>query len=230
MPQPPAELPDDIKSWLETGSTGDDADALFFQTAAALAAVLPVVYVSFGASFLAPPEIMPALAHAIASNRGHMRFLLRMRDPEQHMLQAALHKAGVNMAPHELLLRPQYPQNDVLGHPAVAAFVTQGGYLSMQESAYHGVPVVGIPLTLGQGELVQHAEDHGWGKVVPKEGLMAGDGRRLALAMMEVVTNGSFKQQVRGAGWMGVWVRGLWKCVACSKFRLRQFNPVLMQL
>ncbi len=73
----------------------------------------------------------------------------------------------------------------------------QGGYLSMQEAGYHGVPVVGIPLTLGQGELVQHAADHGRGLLVPKEGLMSGDGRQLADALLEVVSNSSYKRQVR---------------------------------
>ena len=59
------------------------------------------------------------------------------------------------------------------------------------------MPVIGVPLTLGQGELSQHAQDHGRGLVVPKEGLMAGDPSRLIKALTAVVTNGSFKEQVR---------------------------------
>lgn len=38
------------------------------------------------------------------------------------------------------------PQNDVLGHSATAAFVTQAGINSIQEAAYHAVPVVCVPL------------------------------------------------------------------------------------
>ena len=38
------------------------------------------------------------------------------------------------------------PQNDVLGHPAVKAFVTQAGINSLYEAAYHAVPVVSVPL------------------------------------------------------------------------------------
>eukprot|EP00775_Hariotina_reticulata_P009159 gene9159-9325_t len=124
-----------------------------------------------------------------------MRFLLRLREPEQAAFDSSMQQLGLVLQPHELLILPRFPQNDLLGHPAVAAFVTQGGYLSMQEAGYHGVPVVGIPLTLGQGELVQHAEDHGRGILVPKESVMAGDGRRLAEALIAVVTNSSFKQQ-----------------------------------
>ena len=42
------------------------------------------------------------------------------------------------------------PQNDVLGHPSVAAFVTQGGTNSIQEAMYHGKPVIVIPLVADQ--------------------------------------------------------------------------------
>lgn len=44
------------------------------------------------------------------------------------------------------------PQNDVLGHPSVRAFVTQAGINSLQEAAYHAVPVVSIPLVADQGD------------------------------------------------------------------------------
>jgi hypothetical protein len=123
MPKPAAELPANMLAWLEGRPTADDDAA---------AAALPVVFISFGASFLAPKAAMPALAAAIAANRGSMRFLLRMRESEQQQLSDAFEKLGVQLSAGELLVLPHVPQNDLLGHPAVAAFVTQGGYLSMQ--------------------------------------------------------------------------------------------------
>lgn len=42
------------------------------------------------------------------------------------------------------------PQNDVLGHPAVKAFLTQAGINSIHEAAYHAVPVVSVPLIADQ--------------------------------------------------------------------------------
>ena len=44
------------------------------------------------------------------------------------------------------------PQNDVLGHYAVKAFVTHAGINSMYEAAYHAKPVVAVPLIAAQPE------------------------------------------------------------------------------
>ncbi len=42
------------------------------------------------------------------------------------------------------------PQNDVLGHPAVKAFLTHAGINSLYEAAYHGKPIVSVPLIVDQ--------------------------------------------------------------------------------
>ena len=42
------------------------------------------------------------------------------------------------------------PQNDVLGHPAVKAFLSHAGINSIYEAAYQAVPVVSVPLIADQ--------------------------------------------------------------------------------
>jgi glucuronosyltransferase len=38
------------------------------------------------------------------------------------------------------------PQQDLLAHPKIKIFLTHGGFLSMEEAIYHGVPLIGFPL------------------------------------------------------------------------------------
>ena len=38
-----------------------------------------------------------------------------------------------------------FPQNDLLAHKDIKAFVSHVGHNSLYESAYHGVPVVAVP-------------------------------------------------------------------------------------
>ncbi len=42
------------------------------------------------------------------------------------------------------------PQNDILGHPAVKAFLTHAGINSLYEAAYHGKPIISVPLIVDQ--------------------------------------------------------------------------------
>ena len=73
--------------------------------------------------------------------------------------------------PPSMHLVPWAPQADLLGHPALRAFLTHGGVNSLYEAAYRGVPILCMPLggdlfdncakvgarSLGGGELVAGA-------------------------------------------------------------------------
>lgn len=54
------------------------------------------------------------------------------------------------------------PQNDVLGHPALKAFVTQAGTNSLYEAAYHAKPIVAVPLIAEQPDNAAKVKSNFW--------------------------------------------------------------------
>ena len=53
------------------------------------------------------------------------------------------------------------PQNDLLGHPNIRAFITHCGGSSSLETAFHGIPIIGFPLGLDQqanAKLLKHRQ------------------------------------------------------------------------
>ncbi|KAL9957659.1 hypothetical protein ACROYT_G034582 [Oculina patagonica] len=58
------------------------------------------------------------------------------------------------------------PQNDLLAHKDIKAFVSHVGHNSLYESAYHGVPVVAFPLYIDQQSNAQKVEHFGLGLAV----------------------------------------------------------------
>ena len=58
------------------------------------------------------------------------------------------------------------PQNDLLVHKDIKAFVSHVGHNSLYESAYHGVPVVAFPLYIDQHTNAKKVEHVGLGLAV----------------------------------------------------------------
>ena len=65
------------------------------------------------------------------------------------------------------------PQNDLLAHKDIKAFVSHVGHHSIYESAYHGVPVVAVPLFADQFYNAKKAEYFGLGIVVDHQNMNA---------------------------------------------------------
>ena len=61
------------------------------------------------------------------------------------------------------------PQNDLLGHKDIKAFVSHAGHNSVYESAYHGAPVVAVPLFADQFANAKKVEQFGLGIAVDHE-------------------------------------------------------------
>ena len=58
------------------------------------------------------------------------------------------------------------PQNDLLAHKDIKAFISHVGHNSLYESAYHGVPLVCFPLYAEQHANAKKVEHFGLGLAV----------------------------------------------------------------
>ncbi|XP_073825560.1 UDP-glucosyltransferase 2-like [Musca autumnalis] len=64
--------------------------------------------------------------------------------------------------PDNVLIKPWFPQPDVLAHPRVKLFISHGGLLSTTESVYHGKPMLGLPVFYDQTMNINKAKQAGF--------------------------------------------------------------------
>ncbi|XP_051973384.1 UDP glucuronosyltransferase 5 family, polypeptide D1 [Xyrauchen texanus] len=82
------------------------------------------------------------------------------------------------------------PQNDLLGHSKIKAFVAHGGTNGVQEAIYHGVPVLGIPLFFDQFDNLLRIQEKGGGKVLK---LSEMNGHTFGQTLLELISNASYR-------------------------------------
>ncbi|CAH0400056.1 unnamed protein product [Chilo suppressalis] len=141
------------------------------------------VYVSMGSSVRT--SNMPLSVHRLfveALGRLPHRVLWK-QDAEQNM---------TNM-PSNIRLYKWLPQQDLLGHPKIKAFVTHGGLLSMFETVYHGVPIVTIPVFCDHDANAAKAEVDGYAKKLELRHLTSD---KLYKAITEVINEPRYKIEV----------------------------------
>ncbi|XP_017775676.1 PREDICTED: 2-hydroxyacylsphingosine 1-beta-galactosyltransferase-like [Nicrophorus vespilloides] len=86
------------------------------------------------------------------------------------------------------------PQQDILGHPKIKAFVTHGGLLSMFETVYHGVPIVTMPVFCDHDSNAAKAEVDGYALKLELSTLTA---ESLLWSIKKVIHDGKYKQEVK---------------------------------
>ncbi|EDW49519.1 GM16511 [Drosophila sechellia] len=86
------------------------------------------------------------------------------------------------------------PQQDILGHPKLRAFVTHGGLLSMFETVFHGVPVVTMPVFCDHDVNSAKAEVDGYAIKLDLQTLSA---NQLYKAIMKVIHNPRYRNSAR---------------------------------
>nr|XP_023019250.1 UDP-glucuronosyltransferase 2B2-like [Leptinotarsa decemlineata] len=96
--------------------------------------------------------------------------------------------------PDNVLTRKWLPQQDVLGHPNIKAFITQGGAQSIEEAIYNEVPMIGIPFITDQPTNVRRVVDLGMGLGLDYRTMTKG---QLKNAIQEVIENKKYKKRVQ---------------------------------
>ena len=86
------------------------------------------------------------------------------------------------------------PQNDLLAHPNIRAFVTHCGFCSTIEAIYHGVPLVMVPIGLDQFYNADMVYAKGLGEKVSVPQLKSKDFSR---TVRKVVENPIYRQRVQ---------------------------------
>ncbi|XP_046968062.1 UDP-glucosyltransferase 2 [Vanessa cardui] len=142
------------------------------------------VYVSMGSSVRT--NKMPLAAHRLfidALKRLPQRVLWK-QDGDQNMTDI----------PSNIRLYKWLPQQDLLGHPKIKAFVTHGGLLSMFETVYHGVPIITIPVFCDHDANAAKAEVDGYAKKLDLHYLTSD---KLYEAIKDVIVEPKYKIQVK---------------------------------
>ncbi|XP_069954546.1 UDP-glucosyltransferase 2 [Cherax quadricarinatus] len=90
---------------------------------------------------------------------------------------------------------PWLPQQDILGHKATKVFITHCGKQSAAESVYHGVPMLGLPITFDQPRTCARVARRGEGIVLQWETLTP---QAIADAVHTLVHDARYKERIAG--------------------------------
>ncbi|KAK3895558.1 hypothetical protein Pcinc_000743 [Petrolisthes cinctipes] len=95
-----------------------------------------------------------------------------------------------------VMVRRWLPQQDVLGHPNVKAFLSHGGLLSLQEAVYHATPLVAIPICCDHTRVAANIHNTGLGRWLAWDDLTED---LLLEAIHQVINNTRYTEEVQQA-------------------------------
>ncbi|RZC42904.1 UDPGT and/or Glyco tran 28 C domain containing protein, partial [Asbolus verrucosus] len=96
--------------------------------------------------------------------------------------------------PPNVRLGKWLPQQDILAHPNIKAFITHGGLLSLIESVYHGVPILAIPIFGDQKINAAEAVWNGFGLSLSFNEITE---EKLTKSLNEILDNTRFRENMQ---------------------------------
>jgi len=96
--------------------------------------------------------------------------------------------------PSNVVLRNWLPQNDILAHKNTKVFITHAGLLSTQESIYHGVPMLGIPILSDQFINIRRSVEKGLANVLYVKELST---ENLYTKLKNLLTKSQYREQIK---------------------------------
>ncbi|CAD0205780.1 unnamed protein product [Chrysodeixis includens] len=160
---PRKELPADIKSYLDSSKNG-------------------VIYISFGTNV--DPNSLPA---------EKMQVLVKT---VSQLPYDVLWKWNADELPgrtENIRIAKWFPQSDLLRHPKIKAFVTQGGLQSTDEAITAGVPLVVFPLLSDQFFNAERYETH---KIGVRVDLATVTEDQFKSALLKIITDDSYRKNI----------------------------------
>ncbi|KAI6179014.1 UDP-glucuronosyltransferase [Aphelenchoides besseyi] len=145
-----------------------------------------VVYMSFGSvakSYEMPDKLKKAFLDAF-KEFPNVNFIWKYEKPEHKIADGVPNVYDFDWV----------PQNHILAHPSMKAFMTHGGANSLSESSYAGVPMIGIPLFGDQNRNAINIEERGLGLRLTKDKLTK---EAIVDALRQVVYNDKFKKNAQ---------------------------------
>lgn len=159
------------------------------------------IYASFGSAFvLDKEEEVRSFAAALAKiATDHGRAVVWRIIEDELPKNVTLDSLNLPPAVHTLKWAPQ---NDILGSGLVAVFLSHAGTNGCYESAYHGTPMVNIPMINDHMDHAEKVKHRGYALTVDRATLAAGDPEPLVAAVAAVAENPEFKKRAQAVGAM----------------------------
>ncbi|XP_060807725.1 UDP-glucosyltransferase 2 isoform X2 [Amyelois transitella] len=161
--QPQKELVQELKSYLDTSTKG-------------------VIYMSFGTNV--DPSMFP---------ENSIRTFVKVFAELPYNVIWKWHTEDIPDLPKNVMIAKWLPQRDLLMHPNIKLFITQGGLQSTDETILAGVPAVGIPMIGDQWYNVDRYVDLGIGVRID---IMTMDANVFRKAIDTVINDKRYRQNI----------------------------------